>query len=281
MMICDSQIHLWEDDRPDRPWPAGGKERLASGAHRTETMGADEMIGLMDADGVDRAIIAPPSWAGTSTDYALESAAKYPGRFAITPWLPLDKPEEGRKLLAAWQDEPAIKGARFTLFSPEDRAMLKDGTADWYWEYAQENDFPTLILLPAEREILADVAGRFPGARIIIDHLGVVGVSGAAIAEPIDQLIAMARFPNVSVKASAAPGLSEEAFPYADVNPYVIRVIEAFGPERCYWGTDITRLFHKGGYKECIAQFTDHLGLSAGDLELIMGRALCNALAWD
>ena len=281
MMICDSQIHLWQDDSPERPWPPGGKERLENGLHRNESMGAAEMIGLMDADGIDRAVIAPPSWAGNRVDYALDSAAAFPGRFAITPWLPLNDPAAGNASLAEWKDQPDIKGARFTLFTPEDRAMLKDGTADWYWEYAQANDFPTLILLPQERELLEDVATRYPGARIIIDHLGVVGVTGDAIAQPIEWLISMARFPNVSVKASAAPGLSEEDFPFADVNPYVIRVIEAFGPARCYWGTDITRLFHKGGYKECVAQFTDHLGLSEGDQELIMGRALCDALGWD
>ena len=280
MMICDSQIHLWQEDRPDRPWPPGGKERLAGGLHRNAAMGAEEIIGLMDAGAIDRAIIAPPSWEGNRTDYAFEVAEKYPDRFAVTPWLPLDDPAEGRKRLAAWQGRPAVRAARFTLFSPEDRAMLKDGTADWYWQHAQEHDLPTLILLPQEREILKDIATRYPGARIIIDHLGVVGVSGAAIAEPIEQLISMARFPNISVKASASPGLSEEDFPYADINPYLIRVIEAFGPARCYWGTDITRLFHKGAYEDFVAHFTDHLGLSEADQELIMGRALCEALGW-
>ena len=173
-------------------------------------MEVEEMIDLMDEGGIDRAVIAPPSWAGNRLDYALECAEKYSGRFAITPSLPLNDPAEGRKRLAAWDEVPAVMGARFTLFTDADRTMLKDGTADWYWEYAQQNDFLTLVLLPQEQEILEDVAERYPGARIIVDHLGVVGVTGDKIAGPIDWLVSMARFPNVSVKASAAPGLSEE-----------------------------------------------------------------------
>src|SRR6185369_4455692 len=89
MSIIDSQIHLWEAHRPDRPWPA---ESVASpvfvaskGArpHRAEPMGAEEMLSEMDEAGVDRAIIVPPSPVGDDNLTALEAAARYPDRFAI------------------------------------------------------------------------------------------------------------------------------------------------------------------------------------------------------
>jgi hypothetical protein len=39
---------------------------------------------------------------------------------------------------------------------------------------------------------------------------------------------------------SASPVLSSEPYPFRDVQPYLKRVFEAFGRERCYWGTDLT-----------------------------------------
>ena len=37
----------------------------------------------MDAVGVDRAVIVPPTWAGDSNAWALDVAARYPNRFAV------------------------------------------------------------------------------------------------------------------------------------------------------------------------------------------------------
>src|SRR5262245_2472914 len=71
MKIADVQVHLWEPERPDRPW---GK--LARPPHRPNGFSAEEMLAEMDAAGVDRAIIVPPTWAGDSNDWALAMAER-------------------------------------------------------------------------------------------------------------------------------------------------------------------------------------------------------------
>src|SRR5205085_8605372 len=87
---------------------------------------------------------------------------------------------------------------------------------------------------------------------LILDHMG---VSRAMLAEnkidqAIGQSVALAKHPNVSVKLSAAPGISREPYPYRDVAVYIKRVFDAYGPQRSYWGTDLTNPYEKATYRQ-------------------------------
>jgi len=81
------------------------------------------------------------------------------------------------------------------------------------------------------------------------------------------------------VKASALPCYSIEAYPFRDVQGYIRRVYDAFGPRRMFWGTDWTRL--PCSWRHAVTLFTEELSwLSADDKEWIMGRGLGDWLAW-
>ena len=54
---------------------------------------------------------------------------------------------------------------------------------------------------------------------------------------------------------------------------------DAFGPDRFFWGTDITRM--PCSYRQCVTMFTEELPwLKGRDLELVMGRAVCDWIGW-
>jgi len=58
-------------------------------------------------------------------------------------------------------------------------------------------------------------------------------------------------------------------------------MVDKMGPQRCFWGTDITRLLNKGlTYRQAIEHFTLHMGFSESELDWIMGRAICDCLDW-
>ena len=78
-MIVDSQIHVWTEETPERPWIPGGRRR----AHLSEALPWQKALPLMDEAGIDRAIIVPPTWPGDFNDHALEAAAAHPDRFAV------------------------------------------------------------------------------------------------------------------------------------------------------------------------------------------------------
>jgi predicted TIM-barrel fold metal-dependent hydrolase len=93
--------------------------------------------------------------------------------------------------------------------------------------------------------------------------------------------VALAKYPNVSVKLSASPGISREPYPFRDVTVHVQRVFDAYGPQRSYWGTDLTNSFAKASYRQRITQFTEELSfLSESDKDWVMGRALMQRLKW-
>lgn len=86
--------------------------------------------------------------------------------------------------------------------------------------------------------------------------------------------------PNVAVKATAAPGYSSAPYPFSNIHDHLHRIYDAFGPQRMFLGTDITRM--PCSWRQCVTLFTEELPwLSEDDKELIMGRALCQWLDWS
>ena len=73
----------------------------------------------------------------------------------------------------------------------------------------------------------------------MLDHCGVPDIEGGAFGTWREGVTALAAMPNVVAKLSGvfaycAPGTAS----LATVRPWVEAVIEAFGPERCLWGSD-------------------------------------------
>ena len=65
---------------------------------------------------------------------------------------------------------------------------------------------------------------------------------------------------------------SEEAYPFRDMHPIVRRIIEAYGPGRCMWGSDFPceHWLKKATYAEHLTLFTEGLGLSEGEQQAIL-----------
>lgn len=282
MFIVDSQVHIWLEETPDRPWVPGARERIRLNGHREEAFSYEECLQLMDEAGVDRAVIVPPSWEGDRIDYSLEACEKHPDRFGIMARVTLNKPEEGKAQLREYVTLPAVKGVRLTFHRPIDRNWMIDGTADWFWPVAEELGIKVMVHAPIWKAELGQIAQRHPGLRIIIDHMGILARSvDDAIDYWVQETADLHVHPNIYVKVSAVPGYSTKPYPYENINKYVRALIDKMGPERCFWGTDITRLMGHGlTYTALVEHFTKHMGLSDDALEYVMGRGICECLDW-
>jgi len=160
MTVIDAQVHIWGAETLERPWPPGG----AALAPRPTPLGKDELLREMDAAGVDRAVLVPPSWEGERNDLALEAALLHPDRFAVMGRLAIERPE----------------------------------------------------------------------SRSLVD---------------------------------------------TSLHAPIRRVVEAYGPHRVFWGTDLTRL--RGSYRQAVTLFTEELDfLSDIDKTWIMGRGIAEWLGW-
>jgi predicted TIM-barrel fold metal-dependent hydrolase len=126
---------------------------------------------------------------------------------------------------------------------------------------------------------VATVAERHPNLKLAIDHLATARASkGDAAFVHQDELMALAKHRNVSVKVSALPCNSVETYPFRDVHRHIRRAYDHFGPERMFWGSDLSRL--PCSYRESWTYFDELPFLGEGDRRLIMGEAMCNWLNW-
>jgi predicted TIM-barrel fold metal-dependent hydrolase len=273
-MIVDAQVHLWKANTPDRPWLPNRMAQLP------EPFTIEKLVPMMDKAGVDRAVIVPPSWEGDRNDYAIEAVRRYPTRFAIMGRIPLTEPKTAEQF-PDWKKQPGMVGIRVT-FHPPQWKWLSDGTVDWFWPAAETYKLPVMFY-GAPMANFARVAERHPQLPMIADHLGVTGdiVKEGRLTEAVKETAALAKYPNVSVKLSTTPFYSAESYPFRDMTVHIRRLFDAFGPRRCYWGTDLTNSFNKATYKQRIIQFTETLDfLSDSDKEWIMGRAILERLGW-
>ncbi len=267
MKIVDAHIHLW----------AGGKPRAA---HRQEPYSKEQALADMDAAGIHAAVIQPPAWDPDSHQIALDAARSHPGRFAILGNFPLDAPG-GPQTLSQWKSLPGMLGLRYIFNEPRHQAWLSGHELDWLWEGAARQSIPIALAAAAYMDDVLRLAQRYPDLKLLIDHLAVpLGATGEAAFVNIKALEALARCPNVAVKATGAPAYATDPYPYRSIHDDLRRIFDAFGPHRYFWGTDITKM--PCSWRECVTLFTDELAwLSGKDLQLVMGDALCEWLGWD
>jgi len=275
MVIVDSQVHIWGANTRERPWPVGRENQ----AQRPVPLGAEELLGAMDAAGVDRVVIVPPSWEGDRNDLALAAALRYPNRFAVMGRFPVETAAEGGQL-PTWRKQPGMLGVRLTLHRDPWKRWLENGAIDWFWPAAERAGLPVMVYVPGLVKRLDAVAGRHPGLRLIVDHLALpIGEKDDAAFAGLDEVLALARYPNVAVKPSALPCYTSETYPFPGLHRHIRRVYDAFGPRRMLWGTDYSRL--PCPYRQAITLFTEELDfLSHEDKEWIMGRATAEWLGW-
>jgi len=272
VQIVDAQIHVWGTGLPSNQ------------AHRQVTsFTAEEAIALMDEGGVDAAVIHPPGWDPGSTEMAFAAVQKHPGRFAIMGSVPLDRPDS-RARIATWRQQPGMLGLRYTFLSDPARRWLHDGTLDWLWAAAEAAGVPIAMLATDSLTEIGRIAARHPGLRLTIDHLGGRGgtttLKDDASMTHMPALVALAKLPNVAVKATGAPGYSSEAYPFPKMHTYLKQIYDAFGPRRMFWGTDITKM--PCSWRQCVTMFTEALPwLSEPDKRLVMGDAICAWWGWE
>jgi predicted TIM-barrel fold metal-dependent hydrolase len=271
MQIVDSQIHLWEN-------------ATMSPQHRQiPTYSMDDALQEMAAAGVDAAVLHPPSTLGEAVNVqAVEAVRQRPDKFCILGNFDLQSPER-LDIVKNWRPRPGMLGFRCTFNQPHQQSWWRDGSLDWFWAACEQEKLPIGLLAGGHMADLGKIAERHSGLKLHIDHCGCGGAGGsgtddAAFAN-LGEMLALAKYPNVAVKVSGAPSYSSQPYPYRKIHSYLQQIVDAFGPQRCFWGTDITRM--PCSYRQCVTMFTEELPwLQGRDKELVMGDAICDWLGW-
>jgi len=158
---------------------------------------------------------------------------------------------------------------------------LTEGRMDWLWADAEKLGIPVMVLVTHPLCHRIDrIAERHPGLKLTMDHLALTrNTKDEEAFRDLDKLLALAKRPNVAVKATALPCFTSDQYPFRRLHPCLRRVFDAFGPKRVFWGTDYSRL--PCSYRQAITMVTEEMPwLSAADKEWIMGRGVCEWVGW-
>ena len=278
MAIIDSQVHVYDANTPKRPWH--------SVPNWPPHVTGDEMVAAMDKLGVDGAIfISSFSMYQYDASYTLEVQRAHPGRFALVK--PVDPHDPAAAdVIADWKKTPGTVGIRVIVTNEPGREIKDPGGLDRILRAAVKHDFPVNILLWGNVEAGTAVIDRHPDTRFIVDHLGLVQprTPETRAAEPwaeLPKILELAKRPNAVIKISGACTLSQKAYPYPDIWDPLARVFDAWGFERCLWGTDWTRAFAVCNYEQAVEPFRLTDRLSDSERAMLMGGATAKAYGWS
>ena len=280
--IIDVQVHAYERNHPGRPW-AG---TLVGPAEMT----GDQMVVAMDAVGVEGAVLVSPfSMYRYDASYALEVGAKHPNRFCLVK--PVDPNDPAvADVVADWKAKKGTVGVRIIMpnAGPLAGSISRDPAdpgINGVLAAAAKHSLVVNLLCTGRLEQVGQLAARNPNTRIVIDHLGLQQPLEPPPPEQpwadLQKVVALATHPNVAIKISGACTLSREQFPYRDIWEPLGRIFDAFGLDRCMWGTDWTRAIKLLTYAEGVDAFRLADRLSDGDHAKLMGGTLSRVYNWS
>jgi L-fuconolactonase len=275
MLTIDAQVHAYERDHPGRPWAAV----LTGPAEVT----GDDMVRAMDAVDVDGALlISPFTMYRYDASYAIEVRNRHPNRFGLIK--PVDPSDPAVvETIADWAATPGVVGIRIMMNRDvsEDAA---DPGINRVLAAGARHGLPVNILCWGRLAQARALAARNPNTSIVIDHLGLQQpFEPPPPAQPfadLPKVLEVASQPNVAIKITGACTLSREAFPYKDIWDPLSRIFDAFGIERCMWGTDWTRAVKLLTYQQGVDAFRNTDRLSESDKRTLMGGTLQRVYKW-
>jgi predicted TIM-barrel fold metal-dependent hydrolase len=276
MPIIDAQLHAYERDHPGRPWYAA----LTGPPEAT----GDQTVSVLEAAGVDGAILVSAfTMYRYDASYAVEVRNRYPGRFALVK--PVDPANPAvADVIAEWKRTPGAVGVRMLLV----RSGLAEDSADpglnRVLKEAARLSLQVNLHIAGRLDQGIDLIRRNPDTQIVVDHLGLVQPHvPPKPKEPwaeLPKVLTLAKLPHVAIKITGACTLSLEPFPYNDIWDPVARMIDAFGIDRCLWGTDWTRAVNFLTYAQGVDAFRVTNRISDTDKAKLMGGNVTRIYGW-
>jgi L-fuconolactonase len=276
MAIIDAQVHTYEHNHPGRPW--------AAVLHGPPEVTGDQMLAAMDSVGVDAAILVSAfTMYRYDASYAISVRNAHPGRFALVK--PVDPADPAvADTIAAWAKVDGAVGIRI-MMRGEVSTDAADPGINRVLAAAARHSLPVNLLAYGRLQQVAQLAVRNPNTKLVIDHVGLQQpFEPPAPAQPfadLPALLALAAHDNFVVKITGACTLSHLPFPYNDIWDPLARIFDAFGLDRCLWGTDWTRATGVLTYKQGVDAFRLTDRLSESERTTLMGDALQRVYNWS
>ena len=278
--VVDSHIHFWDTDRFDYPWLQGFSEL------NRPFVPADLDVGEVQIEALIF-VQANPVWDVVDQETAWVQHLREGDRRiqALVAGLPLDRGAAAvNASLERLAHEPGVAGVRqliqdepegFSVQAPFVEAVRRAGQFGLTVDLCVRNHQITEVTKLAE---------LCPEVTFVLDHLGKPDVAAGQWTGWLHDIKGMARLDNVRCKLS---GLTTEADEGTsgmnNIGRYLRAAVDAFGPERCMFGSDWPNASLQISYAGWVSLVLDAVSdLAAGERDRVMrGTALeVYARAW-
>ena len=217
--------------------------------------------------------------------YAMEVARAHPGRMAIVKPVDPDDPAVA-DVIAEWKKTPGAVGIRIMLREGGRGARRPIPASTASRAPPSATTFRSTCCAGATLD--AGMAADRPPSRDALHHRS-PRPSCSRACRPrrrnpwadLPKVLELAKRPNAVIKVSGACTLSREPYPFPDIWDPLPRVFDAWGFERCLWGTDWTRAFAVVNYEQAVKPFLETKRLSDGERAMLMGGACAKAYGWS
>jgi predicted TIM-barrel fold metal-dependent hydrolase len=166
----------------------------------------------------------------------VDAAKAHPGVFSVVGALDHTLPRVAERMKQNLADR--IRSYRIASWRDPEGWLKGDGMAQMWKTAAAEGISMGLLLNPENLPQVDAMCKQYPDTPVVIDHFGRIGVDGEMRERDLANLCKLAGHKRVHVKISAYYALGKKMPPYLDLIPMIRRVLDAFGPERCMWGSD-------------------------------------------
>lgn len=233
-LIIDTHLEVWTFDpkfpfhHPERP----DLKRVPVEAP------IENEVAEMEQFGLKYAVLINPRYYGWDNSYIDYSLHKYPNRFVAHGLLDPLQPDPAARL-RYWITERGFQGMRFSPIYHPTSTWLNSKEHYPLWKEAERlGAVFNYYILPHQMPMLEDMAGRFQGVKIVVDHLGKPDLKAADPWAEFRNTFRLKKFPQVWISASEPYEISlTKKFPYRDVAPFFKATYEEFGPRQLIWGT--------------------------------------------
>jgi predicted TIM-barrel fold metal-dependent hydrolase len=236
-LIIDTHLEVWTLDpkfpfaHPERP-----NVKVAIAAP------IENQVEQMKDFGLKYTVLVNPRYFGWDNSYISYSLHKYPKLFVAHGLVNPEDPNVAERL-RYWVKEHGFQGMRFSPIYHPKSTWLNSKEHYPLWQEAEKlNAVFNYYILPHQMPMLEEMAGRFPGVKIVVDHLGKPDLRLDDPWPEFRKMFRLKKFPQVWVSASEPYELSiTKEYPYRDTIPFFKATYEEFGGKQLIWGTGYPR----------------------------------------
>lgn len=243
-MTVDSHIHLWDIRHTPQPWMSDEHASIA------RPFGPADIAPLLERNGVDSVIVVQGACLDSDTDYLLEEAARTDWIGAVTAWVSLEDPSRAARRLDQLERSPKLRAVRHLSHNEPDHWLLRAPVLESIAMLdARKLILEVPVVFPRHFDDVVSLAERFPGLRIVIDHLGKPPLGTPRMSLWEHELRHAAEYPNVFAKVSGLnTALDWSGWSAENLRPAVEIALDFFGPERLMCGSDWPVALLNGDY---------------------------------